>query len=105
MISARVAPLGRPISSRIFAPLFSPRGVLAFLARAGLAAFLPALACFFGSALALPPLVAFRPLGPPFFWLTPFFEEAFSGATVAPALVSALVMLVFGILFCASSRA
>jgi hypothetical protein len=61
MISARVAPLARPIISRIFAPLLSARGVLAF-ARAGLAAFLPALASFFGAAaLALPPLAAFWP--------------------------------------------
>jgi hypothetical protein len=51
MISASVAPLGRPISSRIFAPLLSTRGVLASFARAGLAAFLLALACFFGAAL------------------------------------------------------
>jgi hypothetical protein len=40
MISARVAPLARPISSRIFAPLLSARGSVAF-ALAGLAAFLP----------------------------------------------------------------
>ena len=33
---ARVAPLGRPISSRIFEPLLSARGVLADLVRAGL---------------------------------------------------------------------
>src|ERR1700675_4643461 len=43
-ISARLAPLGRPISSRIFAPLLSARGVPASLVRAGLAAFLPTLA-------------------------------------------------------------
>src|SRR5205807_8961565 len=36
-ISASVAPLGRPISSRIFAPLLSARGVLASLAWARLA--------------------------------------------------------------------
>src|SRR5438552_11387664 len=39
-ISARVAPFGRPISARIFAPLLSARGVLASLVAAGLAAFL-----------------------------------------------------------------
>jgi hypothetical protein len=39
---------------------------------------------FFGDALALP-LVAFWPLGAPFFWVAPFFEEAFSGATCAPS--------------------
>src|SRR6266567_9540863 len=81
-ISAKVAPLGRPISSRIFAPLLSARGVLASLAWAGLA-FLPALASFFGAALALP-LAPFWPLGAPFFGLVPFFEETFSGATCAP---------------------
>src|SRR6202795_1425340 len=82
-ISARVAPLGRAISSRIFAPLLSARGALASLAWAGLAAFFPAVAPFFGEALALP-LALFWPLGAPFFWLAPFFEEAFSGATCAP---------------------
>src|SRR5258707_345485 len=56
-ISASVAPLGRPINSRIFARLLSARGVLVSLARAGFA-FLPALASFFGEALALPPLAA-----------------------------------------------
>jgi hypothetical protein len=61
----------------------SARGVLASLAGAGLA-FLPALASFLGAALILPPLAAFWPLGAPFFWVAPFFEEAFSGATCAP---------------------
>jgi hypothetical protein len=66
IISARLAPLGRPISSRIFAPLLSARGVLAFsLARAAFAGFLPALASFFGEASALPPLAGFWPLGAP----------------------------------------
>jgi hypothetical protein len=72
--------LGRPISSRIFATLLSARGVLASLAWAGFAALAP----LFGEALALPPLAPFWPLGAPFFWLAPFFEEAFSGATFAP---------------------
>src|SRR5881396_515890 len=105
MISVRVAPLDRPISSRIFAPLLSGRGVLALAGR-GLVAFLPALACFFGAVALVLPLAVFRPLGAPFFWLVPFFEEAFSGATVAPCsatlaavLASALVMVVFSILF------
>ena len=61
-ISARVAPLGRPISSRIFATLLSARGVWASLARAGLA-FLPALASFFGRALAFSPFGGFLALG------------------------------------------
>src|SRR5689334_14649520 len=84
MISARVAPLARPIMSMIFAPLLSARGALASFLRAGLAAFLAALAAFFGGALALAPLAVFWPLGAPFFWLAPFFEGAFSGATCAP---------------------
>ena len=83
-ISARVAPLGRPISSRIFAPLLSARGVLASLASAGLA-FLPAWASFF----RLVALAPFLPLGAPFFGLAPFFEEAFSGATFAPCSATA----------------
>src|SRR5690242_15521067 len=95
IISARVAPLGRWISARIFAPLLSARGALAFLAAAflvvaGLAAFLPALSAFFGPrarAVAawllpvFPPLAAVRPLGASFFRAAGFFEEAFSGAT------------------------
>ncbi len=64
-ISARVAPLGRPIISRIFPPLLSARGALASLVWAGLA-FLLALASFFREALALPFLAAFWPLGAPF---------------------------------------
>ena len=64
----RLADEASAISSRIFAPLLSARGVLASLAGAGLAAFLPALASFFGAALALPPLAVFWPLGAPFFW-------------------------------------
>src|SRR5438105_11430894 len=84
MISARVAPFGRPIISRIFAPLLSARGAVA-LACAGLAAFLLTLASFFGAAaLALPPLAFFWLLGALFFWVALFFEGAFSGATCAP---------------------
>src|SRR6266849_11010445 len=97
MISARVAPLARPIMSMIFAPLLSARGALAFSAGAGLAGFLPALASFFGAAaFALAPLAAVWPLGAPFFWLAPFFEGAFSGATCAPcsATVAAFSVIV-----------
>src|SRR5688572_13674565 len=108
MISVRVAPLARAIIARIFAPLLSAWGVLAFLAGAGLAAFLPALAPFFGAAgLVLAPLAAFWPLGARFFWVAPFFGDALSGASCAPrsatlaaVVVSAFVMLV-RILFCA----
>src|SRR5689334_14051276 len=89
MISARVAPLGRWTSARIFPPLLSARGALAFfaaagLALAGLAAFLPvlpALAAFFAAAALVlpvfPPLAAFRPVGAPFFEVGAFFEESF----------------------------
>src|ERR1700720_4322669 len=85
-----LAPLDCPISSRIFAPLLSERGVLAGLA------FLTALASFFREAFALPPLAAFWPLGAPFFWVAPFFEEAFCGATCAPcsATVAAFSVIV-----------
>src|SRR6266853_937520 len=103
MISARVAPLARPIISRIFAPLLSARGALALLAGAvDLAAFLPAFAAFFGeAALALARLAVFWPLGAPFFRMAAFFERVFSGATCAPpsatvaaVLVSSVFMLV-----------
>src|ERR1700689_3893965 len=91
MISARVAPLARPIMSMIFAPLLSARGALASFLRAGLAAFLDA---FFGAALALAPLAVFWPLGAPFFWVAPFFEGAFSGATCAPCSATAAALVV-----------
>ena len=106
MISARVAPFARAIISRIFAPLLSARGAVAL----GLAAFLLALASFFGAAaLGLAPLAVFWPLGAPFFRVAAFFEAAFAGATGAPcsataaalSLVSAFVMLFLVILFCA----
>src|SRR5437762_6300360 len=101
MISVRVAPLGRLIMARIFAPLLSARGVLA-LAALRLPAFLLVLADFLGGVgLALPPLAFFWPLGAPVFRVACFFEEACSGATVAPCsatfaavLASALVILV-----------
>jgi hypothetical protein len=54
--------LGRPISSRIFAPLLSARGALVSLPWAGLA-FLPALASFFGLSLGFAALGAFLALG------------------------------------------
>src|SRR5688572_19543515 len=97
MISVRVAPLARAIIPKIFAPLLSARGALAFLA-AGLAAFFAVLAPFFGAALVLPSLAAFWPLGAPFLWVAPFLGDAFSGApcsaTLAAVVVSAFVMLV-----------
>jgi hypothetical protein len=108
-ISARVAPLGRPISSRIFAPLLSARGAQVSLARAGFGAFLPGLASFFGKALVLLSLADFWLLDAPFFWLTPFFEEDFSGAMCAPccatvAAFSVIIASAFAIMvnpFCA----
>src|SRR5688572_30416658 len=85
MISASVAPLGRPIISRIFAPLLSARGPLVFFAEVGLEAFLAILACFFAAGvLVLAPLAVFWPLGAPFFTVASFFEEVFSGATCTP---------------------
>src|SRR5579863_2059468 len=95
MISARVAPLTRPIISMIFAPLLSARGAMASFLRAGLVAFLATLAPFFGAAaLALAPLAVFWLLGAPFFWVAPFFEGAFSGATCAPCSATAAVLVV-----------
>src|ERR1700722_7236353 len=87
MISARVAPLARPIISRIFAPLLSARGALAL--RSGLAAFLlavtPGLTDFFGgAALVLPALAVFLALSAPFFRLAAFLAGALAGATCAP---------------------
>src|SRR5215472_6613372 len=79
-ISARVAPLGRPISSRIWWLLLSARGAPVLV----WAGFFPALAAGLRAALVWPPLAAFWPLGAPFFGLAPFFEEAFSSATWAP---------------------
>jgi len=72
MISASVAPFGRPISARIFAPLLSGRGVPA-LPGSRFAGLLAVLARFVGAAaLVLPALAAFRPLGVSFCWLGPF---------------------------------
>src|SRR5688500_14327917 len=103
--SASVAPLARPISSRIFAPLLSARGVLAclrallstaFLVLVALAVALPSFAGL-ASFLALPALAFFAPLGAPFFGLVFFFKVAFSGATGAPcsATVAAVLASVF----------
>src|SRR5579883_2481229 len=90
MISARVAPFGRPIISRIFAPLLSARGVAA-LRPDFAAAFLPALSL--AAVAAFAPFVA---LG------SPFFEGAFSGAAFSVA--SALVMLFLIILSARAPR-
>src|SRR5215471_7481668 len=95
MISASVAPTGRPISSRIFAPLLSARGALGSFAPVRLTVFFAALAGFFASA-GLAPLAAFLALGASFLGLAPFFEAAFIGATGAPR--SATAAAVSGVL-------
>jgi hypothetical protein len=105
MISARVAPLGRVISSKIVAPLLSGRSETSFV-RARLPAFLLGLAAFFGrAALDLPPLAVFRPPGAPFFWEPPSFRRAYSGATCAPRSATAAAWAVVRFLrlfpFCA----
>ena len=104
MISARVAPLARPIMAMIFAPLLSARGALApSRGRAWRPSSWPWLpsscsgflrAAAFLGCLALAPLAVFWPLGAPFFWLAPFFEGAFSGATCAPCSATAAVWVV-----------
>src|ERR1041385_8417667 len=83
MISARVATLGHPISSRIFAPLLSARGVLTSVSVASFAIFLVPLAGFFAEG-TLAALAGFLALGVLFFGLAPFFEAALVGATGAP---------------------
>src|SRR5678809_1556922 len=72
----------------------SARGALAFLTRASLAAFLPALAFFLAAGFVLASLAGCCPLGAPFLWLAPFFEGAFSGATVAPCSATVAAVLV-----------
>ena len=52
-----------------------------FLGGRGLRGLFTGLGVLLGRGLALPPLAAFWPLGAPFFWVAPFFERAFSGAT------------------------
>jgi hypothetical protein len=89
--------------------LLSGRGAVVSFARAGLASFLLALAGFLDVGVALPPLAPSLALGAPFLWLAAFVEVAFSGATWAPcsvtaaalSFVSAFVMVVLVILFCA----
>src|SRR5215510_15317792 len=72
MISARVAPLGRPISSRIFAPLLSARGALASFSAADFPAFFAGLAGVFVAGLA--DFALFLAVGAFFLVLAPFFE-------------------------------
>src|SRR5262249_9325852 len=98
MISARVAPLARPIKSRILAPLLSARGVFS------------ALAAFFAAFLVagLAALALFLALGALFFGLAPFFETASVGVTDAPcsatvAAVSLVVASAFVMVFILSA--
>src|SRR5215468_5648160 len=77
MISARVAPLGRPISSRIFAPLLSARGALASFSAAGLPTFFTVLPDFLPADLAA--LACFLDLAASFFGFAPFFEPTLAG--------------------------
>src|SRR5215471_20668504 len=95
MISPRVAPLARPINSRIFAPLLLARGAAAL--RSDLALDL-LVTSFFGAAT----LAFFLVLGASFLWPAPFFEEALSGATAAPcsATVAAMPVVFVFVMFC-----
>jgi hypothetical protein len=79
MISASVAPLGRPINSRIFPPFLSARGAIS--------AFAAFFAGFFVAGFAA--LAPFLALGGSFFELAPFFEAALVGATGAPCAATA----------------
>src|SRR6266542_818688 len=78
-ISASVAPLGRPINARIFAPLLSARRFAGCLR----VAFLPVLAGFCRAALVLTAFAGFWPLGPPFLAAALRFAASFSGTTWA----------------------
>src|SRR5260370_21145336 len=76
--SARVAPWGRRIKARIFAPLLPTRSGLTSVPLAGFAAFWLAMAFFLdATALALP-LASLRPWGAPRWGLAVFVEEGFS---------------------------
>src|SRR5256885_11467405 len=81
LISARVDPWGRPISSRILPPLLSARGRAAAPARTGLG-FLAAR--FLRSPLRLSSVGVLCPLGALLLALAPVFEGLLSGAAVAP---------------------
>ena len=99
-ISVRVAPLARCSNARTEAVLLPSRTPAAF----SFGPFLGALAAFWAGvaflglavlgALGLPPLAIFWRLGAPFFALAAFFEEAFSGATVAPCSATAAAVSV-----------
>src|SRR5436190_21181286 len=103
IISARVDPWGRPISSRILAPLLSARGRAAAPARTGLG-FLAAR--FLRSPLRLSSVGVLCPLGALFLALAAVFEEPLSGAAVAPVApavgsVSRVSALVISVSLCA----
>jgi hypothetical protein len=69
LISASVAPFGRPINARIWAPLLWARGAAVGFARATCAL---AFDFFDGAALVLPPTAVFGLPGAPSFLLAPF---------------------------------
>src|SRR5437763_7276208 len=103
IISARVDPWGRPISSRILAPLLSARGRAAAPAGTGLSF---VAARFLRSPLRLSSVGVLCPLCALFLALAPVLEELLSGAAVAPVApalgaVSRLSALVISVSFCA----
>src|SRR5215813_9253721 len=92
MISARVAPLGRPINSRILAPLLSARGALGSLSAADFPAFFAGLAGVFVAGLA--DFKLFLALGAFFFVLAYFFEALLVDAIGAPCSATTAAVLV-----------
>jgi hypothetical protein len=80
-ISATVAPFGRPINARIWAPWLWARGAAVGFARAACAF---AFDFFYGAALVLPPAAVFGLPGAPSFLLAPFFAEAGAAPLARP---------------------
>src|SRR5205823_3199835 len=102
-ISASVDPWGRPISSRILAPLLSARGRAAAPAGTGLGFWA---ARFLRSPLRLAAVGVLCPLGARFLALAKVFAEPLSGAAVAPVgpalgAVSPVSVWVISVSFCA----
>src|SRR5947209_7861514 len=103
IISARVDPWGRPISSRILAPLLSARGRAAEPATDWFG-FLGGAFC--ARLYGYRPSGVLCPLGALFLALAPVLEELLSGAAVAPVApalgtVSRVSALVISVSFCA----
>jgi len=102
-ISASVDPWGRPISSRIWAPLLSARGRAAAPAGTGLGFWAVR---FLRSPLRLAAVGVLCPLGARFLALAKVFAEPLSGAAVAPVgpalgAVSPVSVWVISVSFCA----